>query len=221
MSSRRTASIAAAVLCLLLPTGCAKQDEQPAPGAQRSTASGAAGATTENGRADARPEQGAKGAPNGQGQGEAKGGPIGGGSKSGTALASPITIPAIQQQGQPVDDDVRYPGGVIGFVEDLIRDQCADGTLCGFTVTAVRHEPDTAPEPSAERDYCAYIQGEEQKESVTYTEPATVALNCVWHYTEPDDSGPVPDPDPPPPPGDPATPGASTTATTPAGGDTE
>ncbi|MFV8048395.1 hypothetical protein [Mycobacterium sp. 48b] len=221
MPSRRTAGIAAAVLCLLLPTGCAKQDEQPELGAERSTTAGANTPTTDKGPTDEWPEQGAKGAPNGQGQGEAKGGPIGDGSKTGTALASPITIPAIQQQGQPVDDDVRYPGGVIGFVEELIRNQCADGTLCGFTVTAVRHEPDTPPEASAERDYCAYTQGEEQKESVTYTEPATIALNCVWHYKEPDDSSPVPDPDTPPTSADPGTPEASPTATTPAGGDAE
>ena len=136
----------------------------------------------------------------GQGDGEAHGGPVGDGAKDGQALASPIIIPAIQQQGQPVDDDPeRYPGGVIGYVENAIREQCPDGTLCGFTVTAARHEPDPPADVSAQRAFCAFIQSPDQQQAVTHTEPAVITLNCVWHYTEPEDPSPEPEPETPDP----------------------
>jgi hypothetical protein len=196
MASHRSTRTVAAVLCLCLVTlfSCAKQHDAAEAGSAEQLTTSRAGAPT--------PSVGAQapGAPIGQGQGgSAPGGPIGGGSKDNKALASPITIPAIQQNGQPVDDSEVYPGGVIGYVENDIRSQCPDGTLCGFTVTAVRHEPDTAPEASAVRDYCAFTPTEEQSKRVTVTEPVDIALNCVWHYKEPDITDPDPDtldPDP-------------------------
>jgi hypothetical protein len=202
MASHRSTGTVAAVLCLLTLFSCAKQHDAAEAGLAEQLTTSRAGAPTVGPGATAAPSVGAQapGAPIGSGQGgRAPGGPIGGGSKDNKALASPITIPAIQQNGQPLDDSEVYPGGVIGYVENDIRSQCPDGTLCGFTVTAVRHEPDTAPEASAVRDYCAFTPTEEQSNPVTVTEPVDIALNCVWHYKEPDITDPDPDtldPDP-------------------------
>lgn len=171
---------------------CAKQVEQTGLGATDRLTTAAADSPTTRPRTGVVPTgEEARGGPIGKAEGEAKGGPLNAGSKEGEVLASPITIPAIQQDGQPVDDHERYPGGVIGSVENTIRSQCPDGTLCGFTVTAARHEPETPPEASADRDYCAFVPSPDHREDVTYTKPATIVLDCVWHYKEPD----VTDPD--------------------------
>jgi hypothetical protein len=199
MASHRSTGTLAAVLCVLTLFSCAKQHDSAEAGLAAQPTTSRAGAPTAGPGATAAPSVGARapGAPIGQGQGGgAPGGPIGGGSKDSTALASPITIPAIQQNGQPVDDHEIYPGGVIGFVENDIRSQCPDGTLCGFTVTAVRHEPDTAPEASAVRDFCALTPTEAQGNSVTVTHPVDIPLNCVWRYKEADITDPDPDPAP-------------------------
>ncbi|OBF13698.1 hypothetical protein A5727_16695 [Mycobacterium sp. ACS4331] len=186
----------AAAVCLLLLASCAKQVEQTASeSAVQPTTAAAEGPTTQPRSGGGPTEQGARGGPIGQAQGGGKGGPINAGSNEGEALASPITIPAIQQDGQPVDDDETYPGGVIGFVEDSIRSQCPDGTLCGFTVTADRQEPETPPAASAERTICAFVPSPDHKEAVTYTKPVTIVLDCVWHYTEPVVTDPDPDSD--------------------------
>ena len=204
MELHRSTGTLAAVLCVLTLFSCAKQHDASEAGLAEQPTTSRAGAPTAGPGATADPSVGAQapGAPIGQGEGGgAPGGPIGGGSKDSTALASPITIPAIQQDGQPVDDHEIYPGGVIGFVENDIRSQCPDGTLCGFTVTAVRHEPDTAPEASAVHDFCAFTKTEAQRNPVTVTHPVDIPLNCVWHYkeaviTDPDPAPDTTDPDP-------------------------
>lgn len=179
MAAHRSTGAVATVLCVLTLSSCVKEQDAAEAGSVEQLTTAPAGTPTAG--------PGAPGAPIGSGQdGGAPGGPIGGGPKDNKALASPITIPAIQQNGQPVDDSEIYPGGVIGYVENDIRSQCADGTLCGFTVTAVRHEPATVPEASAVRDYCAFTPTEEQGAPVTVTHPVDIALNCVWHYKDAD-----------------------------------
>lgn len=192
MTSNRSTGLIAALFCLLMLCGCAKPDPaEEGLGEQQSTprieaASSGAGAT-----ADSDGGAQAPGGPIGQGQGGvAPGGPIGDGSNGTKALASPIEIPAIQQNGQPVDDSVQYPGGVTGYVETYIRRQCPDGTLCGFTVTPVRHEPVTAPEASAVRDFCAFTPTEAQLNPVIVTHPVDIPLDCVWHYKDADTASP-------------------------------
>jgi hypothetical protein len=162
-------------MVLVAASGCAKQDAADVE-------IGAQPPTTRTATPTAGPQ--ATGAPLGSGHDEAPPGPVGDGEAGddGTALASPITIPAIQQNGLPVDPSEIYGEGVIKYVEQRISEQCPDQSLCGFSVVAARQEPDTAPEASEVRDYCAFVPTAEQANEVTVTEPVQITLNCVWHY---------------------------------------
>lgn len=164
----------AALMVLMAASACAKQDVADEIGAQQ--------AATRTATPTAGPE--ATGAPLGSGDDQARPGPVGDGKPGDdkTALASPITIPAIQQNGLPVDPSQIYGQGVIKYVEQRISEQCPDQSMCGFSVVAARQEPETAPEASEVRDYCAFVPTAEQANEVTVTEPVPITLNCVWHY---------------------------------------
>jgi hypothetical protein len=162
-------------MILMAASGCAKHDGADVEiGAQQ--------ATTRTATPTAGPQ--ATGAPLGSGHDEARPGPVGDDNKGDdkTALASPITIPAIQQNGLPVDPSQIYGQGVIQYVEQRISEQCPDQSLCGFSVIAARQEPEPAPEASEVHDYCAFVPTAEQANEVTVTEPVQITLNCVWHY---------------------------------------
>ena len=121
---------------------------------------------------------GAPGAPEDRDDNYARGGPIGQDSHSGVVVASPITIPALQQDGNPVDDVIRY-------VEANLALQCQGSTMCGIkVVSAPRNTEPVLATDDASSHFCAFNRTDEWEQERDVVPPATLALECTWGSAE-------------------------------------